>query len=249
MTGSLGPSVFVTGSNRGLGLAFVRELLKLHGIENIFAACRNPADATELKKLAASNKSITVVKLDVENDNDIAEAVQIVEKKVGNKGLNVLINNAAVLTEKGADYRNPDRNIMNNHMNINVVSPVMITSAFLPLLQKDSSANKPSLVVNISSDCGSVADAPMVGTAWGNIAYGMTKAALNQYTRYLSSELNYNHIVAVAIHPGWLRTDMGTSAAPLSAEDGARPLLQTLQKLTVKDNGRYMDRHGKDMRF
>ena len=92
-------------------------------------------------------------------------------------------------------------------------------------------------------------DATIVGPAWGNFAYGMTKAALNQYTRYLSSEVSYNHIVTVAVHPGWLRTDMGGSSAPLSGEDGARALINTMQKLTIKDNGRYIDRNGKNMRF
>ncbi|KAE9553460.1 hypothetical protein FO519_003332 [Halicephalobus sp. NKZ332] len=249
MSGPVGPSALVTGSNRGLGLAIVKELLKVKGIENIFAGCRDPSQANDLNELAKSHKSVHVVKLDVEKDEDISEVVKYVEKVVDGKGLNVLVNNAAILTQNGADYKNPDRKIMDRHMSVNVVSPVMITSAFLPLLQKDSTADKPSLVVNISSDCGSVTDATNVGAAWGNFAYGMTKAALNQYTRYLSTEVSYNHIVTVVVHPGWLRTDMGGGSAPLSPDDGAKAVVHTMEKLTIKDNGRFMDRNGKSMRF
>lgn len=98
----------------------------------------------DLNALAKEHKSVHVVKFDVESDEDISEAVKLIEKTVGDKGLNALINNAAILTvtdfsritlfdiinlqESGADYKNPDRKIMDRHMSVNVVSPLMITS-------------------------------------------------------------------------------------------------------------------------
>ena len=65
----------------------------------------------------------------------------------------------------------------------------------------------------------------------------------------MSINEGHNHVVCVAVHPGWLRTDMGTSAAPISVEEGAHSVVETLGKLTLKDNGRFMDRFGKDMNF
>uniref|UniRef100_A0AC34GBM2 C-factor n=1 Tax=Panagrolaimus sp. ES5 TaxID=591445 RepID=A0AC34GBM2_9BILA len=268
MKNPVGPVVLVTGANRGLGLAFVQELNKLSSVEYIFACCRTPSKANELNKLAENNLKIHILKLDVENDDDLKEAVKSVEKVLNGKGLNVLINNAAMLTESGAEYKNADRKILQQHMSesgaeyknadrkilqqhmsVNIVGPICVTSAFLHLLQKESDKEKPSLIVNISSDNGSIKDAIHLGTAWGNIAYGITKAGLNQYTRYMSMNECNNHIVTISVHPGWLRTDMGTSAAPLSVEEGANSVILTLQKITINDNGRFMDRHGKDMNF
>jgi NAD(P)-dependent dehydrogenase (short-subunit alcohol dehydrogenase family) len=245
----LGPNILITGANRGLGFAFIQELDYLSFMENIFACCRDPTNANKLNQLAENNPKIHVLQLDVENDDHLKEAVKSVEKVLDGKGLNTLINNAALLTDSGAEYKNPDRKILQQHMSVNIVGPICITGAFLHLLQRESSKEKPSLIVNISSDCGSVKDAVRVGTAWGNIAYGITKAGLNQYTRYMSMNESYNHIVTISVHPGWLRTNMGTSAAPLSVEEGAHSVVETLQKITVKDNGRFMDRHGTDMNF
>uniref|UniRef100_A0A914Z7X3 C-factor n=1 Tax=Panagrolaimus superbus TaxID=310955 RepID=A0A914Z7X3_9BILA len=249
MKNPVGPAILVTGANRGLGFAFVQELSKLSFVDHIFACCRTPSKANALTELAENNSKIHILKLDVENDDDLKEAVQKVEKVLNGKGLNVLINNAAMLTESGAEYKNADRKILQQHMSVNIVGPICIASAFLHLLQKDSDKEKPSLIVNISSDCGSVKDAIHVGSAWGNIAYGITKAGLNQYTRYMSMNESNNHIVTISMHPGWLRTDMGTSSAPLAVEEGANSVIETLQKITINDNGRFMDRHGKDMNF
>jgi NAD(P)-dependent dehydrogenase (short-subunit alcohol dehydrogenase family) len=249
MKNPIGSAILVTGANRGLGFAFIQELSKLSLVENIFACCRTPSKANELNQFAEKNPKIHIVQLDVENENELVEAVKEVEKVLNGKGLNVLINNAAMLTETGAEYKDPDRKILQQHMAVNIVAPICITSAFLPLLRKESEKEKPSLIVNISSDCGSIQNAPQVGAAWGNIAYGITKAGLNQYTRYMSMNESNNHIVTISVHPGWLRTDMGTAAAPLSVEDGAHSVIETLQKITVNDNGRFMDRRGKDMNF
>uniref|UniRef100_A0A7E4VKC3 NAD(P)-binding protein n=1 Tax=Panagrellus redivivus TaxID=6233 RepID=A0A7E4VKC3_PANRE len=249
MPNPLGPSIFITGANRGLGLAFVKELVKQEQVTLIFAACRNPDQADALNALAKKHPAIQVLKMDVSNDSEIAGAVKLVKDKLGDRGLYVLFNNAAILTETGAEYIKPDRKILEQHMSINLVSPIMVTDAFLSLLRKESSADKPSLVVNISSDNGSIQDAMTMGTAWGNIAYGITKAGLNMYTRYLGSGEKYNNIVAVSVHPGWLRTDMGTPDAPDSVEHGAEAVIETLSKLSIKDNGRYINNRGRDMRF
>uniref|UniRef100_A0A7E4VIX4 NAD(P)-binding protein n=1 Tax=Panagrellus redivivus TaxID=6233 RepID=A0A7E4VIX4_PANRE len=247
MVNPLGPSVLITGANRGLGLAFVKELVKQKQVTDVFAACRNPANANELNALAKAHPSVQLLQMDVSNDSEIADAVKQVSKKLGNRGLNVLINNAAILTFTGAEYSNPQRKVLEEHMAINIVGPIMVTDAFLPLLRKDSSAEKPSLVVNISSESGSVRDAQP--PAQGNIAYGITKAGLNMYTRYLASGEKYNHVVTVSVHPGWLRTDMGTEHAPNSVESGASAVLESISKLGIDDNGRFINNKGQDMNF
>lgn len=95
----------------------------------------------ELNQLAESNPKIHVLQLDVENDDDLKEAVKQVEKLLNGQGLNVIINNAAMLTVylfimcifvnnsfqvSGAEYKNPDRKTIQQHMSVNVVAPICV---------------------------------------------------------------------------------------------------------------------------
>ncbi|XP_067654345.1 uncharacterized protein [Haliotis asinina] len=113
-------SVFITGANRGLGLAFVKHFLGLEEPPtHVFAACRQPDQATELTRLAGENGRVRVVKLDVREDEEIAAAVVEVEKVVGDDGLNLLLNNAAVRQhEQGLESLTREK--MNYHFDCNV---------------------------------------------------------------------------------------------------------------------------------
>ncbi|KAI3412084.1 hypothetical protein GPALN_002127 [Globodera pallida] len=100
----LGANVFLTGANRGIGLGLVKEkILKLGGVTNLFAGCRDPDQAQELKELAKCNKALKLVKIDVSSDESIKNAVSDVCKVLGSDdGLNTLINNAGILEKVGA---------------------------------------------------------------------------------------------------------------------------------------------------
>lgn len=119
---SLGPNVFVTGASRGIGFGLVRHLLDYPDVKQIFAGARTPKDATELQELAQkSSGKVHVVQFDSLCDKSIQQAVKEVESKVGDQGLNTLINNAGVFLSDGNNSNNPDREALLKVFNTNVV--------------------------------------------------------------------------------------------------------------------------------
>uniref|UniRef100_A0A915D0V7 Uncharacterized protein n=1 Tax=Ditylenchus dipsaci TaxID=166011 RepID=A0A915D0V7_9BILA len=103
MSGSgIGANVFITGANRGIGLGLVKEIAKVSGIKNIFAGCRDPTNAKDLNEIEKSTNSVVkLVQFDVQNDDSIKSALHTVKKSIGGgSALNLLINNAGILTSK-----------------------------------------------------------------------------------------------------------------------------------------------------
>uniref|UniRef100_A0A8C3LKA5 Uncharacterized protein n=1 Tax=Chrysolophus pictus TaxID=9089 RepID=A0A8C3LKA5_CHRPC len=99
-------SVLVTGANRGIGLGFVQHLLALpNPPEWIFATCRDPKGqrAQELQKLASKHPNLVVVPLEVTDPASIKAAAASVGERLKGSGLNLLINNAAVLKVNSLD--------------------------------------------------------------------------------------------------------------------------------------------------
>uniref|UniRef100_A0A914IE43 Uncharacterized protein n=1 Tax=Globodera rostochiensis TaxID=31243 RepID=A0A914IE43_GLORO len=221
----LGANVFLTGANRGIGLGLVKEILKIGGVTNLFAGCREPDQAQELKELAKRNKALKLVKIDVSSDESIKNAVSEVCKVLGSDdGLNTLINNAGILEKEGGTLKAPDRAVYLRHFDVNVVGTVATTAAFLPLLRK-TVANS-GAVVRV------------------NVAYGMSKAAMHHFSKMFS--VDEPDIVSVAIHPGWIVTDMGGPNAPVTLDERIPQLVKLIGTLTKADSGKLMD-HEKEI--
>jgi len=95
--------------------------------------------------------------------------------------------------------------------------------------------------VQITSLMGSIGD----NSSGGYWAYRLGKAALNMATRNLAHDLKSDGIVVVALHPGWVRTEMGGPEAPLTAQEAVASLVRTIDRLTPKRSGAFLDRDGK----
>jgi NAD(P)-dependent dehydrogenase (short-subunit alcohol dehydrogenase family) len=150
--------------------------------------------------------------------------------------LDVLVNNAGLMVEKSwtnnitSEMKADD---IRATYETNVVAPFVLTKALLPAL-KHSKAGR---IVNVSSILGSVTlqatkGSPIYTTKL--FAYNSSKAALNMLTIHLAHELRATKIKVNSAHPGWAKTDMGGSAAPLSVEDGAKTIVELA---TLPDDG------------
>jgi NAD(P)-dependent dehydrogenase (short-subunit alcohol dehydrogenase family) len=229
--------VFVTGANRGLGLAVTRVLLAQG--DTVFAACRDPHKPDALADLKAKYPTtLKIVQLDVNNDVSSITCGETVASQTDR--LDVLLNVAGIQTPpydqqlENLDYQN-----MRNQFETNVIGPLRVTRALLPLLRK----GKNPRVANWSSGVGSIAmtDNPNF------YAYGASKAALNKVTKTLSIALKKDGITVVVLDPGWVRTDLGGPNAPLSPEESAIPTVATINKLDMTFTGKYIYNDGKEL--
>ena len=206
-------TALITGANKGLGLEFVRQL-KAEGYF-IMGCCRNPAQASELNKIADE-----VVKLDVTKDDDIIS----LQKILNNRPIDLLINNAGISGEKGVTVGKVNRENFLEVLNVNCVSVVKLSDALLSNVK--ASTEKTILV--ISSKMGSISD----NTSGRSFAYRASKSALNSAMRSFAVDVKELGVHVMLIHPGWVKTDMGGPDALIDAPTSVSGILK------VRKNGK-----------
>lgn len=200
-------TILITGGNRGIGFEICRQLGAL-GHQVILAARNNQKGSEASAKLRDEGFNITFMALDLEEKASIKTFVIAFSNAY--ERLDVLINNAAILLDSRYGVSNISMDLFERMMTINLHGPVLLTQALLSLLRKSSDPR----VINISSGMGALSE--MSG---GNPAYRISKAAINAFTRILAAEESGIQVNSVC--PGWVRTDMGGSAASRSVEKGA----------------------------
>jgi len=231
--------VLITGCSRGIGLAMVREWLG-RGSAYIYATCRDPQTAHELTALAAQHPdSLTVIALDVVDQDSIAAAQKAVSALTAH--LDIVVNNAGIYPKDDQSQRfgslTPER--MLDVFTTNSVAPLMVTQAFMPLLQHGT---HPRLVM-ISSQVGSITNT-RVSYA---VAYRMSKTALNMATKILANEYGESGMIVVTTHPGHVATDMGGAGAPVSPQESAAGLVTLIERLKPEDNGHFYNYDGQEL--
>nr|XP_056718676.1 C-factor-like [Euleptes europaea] len=247
-------SVLVTGSNRGIGLELVRQLVgKRNTPEWVFATCRDPEGprAQDLKNLAEKYRSVKILPMDIRDPSSIQAAAARVTDHLQGAGLNLLINNAGIV--KPSTLESETAEDMSEVYKTNVIGPMMVSQAILPLLRKASQESpqkgmncSKSAIVNMSSEGGSITNL----LAWdlGHVVnYRCSKAALNMLTRCQALGFAKDEILCIALHPGWVQTDMGNFSevqAPLAVDTSVRAILNTLGHLSEKDNGTFVNWEG-----
>ena len=212
----------VTGAYKGIGLEVVRQLAARGARVYLTARKREAGE----QAVAAIKGDVHFLPLDVSNQASVESAARAVARQ--SEHLDVLINNAAILLDDGGNVLDLDGDMVLKTFATNTVGPLHVTQAFQPLLEQ----SKEPRVVNISSGAGQLAE----GLQNWAPAYSMSKTALNALTQHFAAALPAFAINAVS--PGWVRTDMGGSAAPLSVEEGADTIawlaLDAPQELTGK---------------
>lgn len=239
------PTVLITGSNRGLGLEFVRQFLEADW--QVIATCRNPDDADGLKDLqAASGEKLSIERMDVNSDASVRERAASLE----GTALDLLINNAGVVDAEaygsGAYEGHDDPDLLNYDFDqwtevikTNLMSPGRVTAAFRPHLQ----AGENSVVVMMGSTLSSVE----LTADPGRYSYRTSKAALNSLMRSMAAWLKPLGITCLTISPGWTRTEMGGPQAHNSTEESVSGVIKVIASLTAEDAGKFYNFDGTEI--
>lgn len=209
----------VTGGNKGIGLETVRQLAQQG--DTVWLGSRDLARGeTAAASLRTQGLDVRAVHLDLADSATFDAVASALDAEFGR--LDVLINNAGIALQPfGAPTTGMTREILLETFDVNLFRLIELTHRLLPLLK----ASPAGRIVNLSSILGSLtmhADPSRPIAAFATPAYDLSKTALNAYTLHLADELRDTTVRVNSAHPGWVKTDLGGSDAPMSAEDGAK---------------------------
>ncbi len=227
------PVVLITGANRGLGFEFARQYLA-DGWE-IFAACRNPTAADELKRLAKGSRGkLTIVPMDVTNSESIRQAAE----QLHGVAIDVLVNSAGVTGVSGQRAGYVDYDSWARVLDVNTMGPLHVLESFIDHIAR----SERRLVVTITSGMGSIGD----NTSGGSIAYRSSKAAVNMVMRSAAIDLASRRVTCVVANPGWVKTDMGGPSATLTPQESVTALRRLIETFGPNNSGKFYHYDGSE---
>ena len=216
---------FVTGGNRGIGLETARQLAAT-GVEVVIGSRDLKKGEAEAAKLRGEGLKVNAIEFDITKQADYKKAYDYFNKKYGK--LDILINNAGISRESFAKPSAPSTvspAVLRETFETNFFGQIELTQTLLPLIRKAPEGR----IVNLSSILGSLTLHATPGSPiydFKTLAYDASKTALNQFTVHLAHELRNTKIKVNSAHPGWVKTEMGTDAAPMEIPDGAKTSVQ-----------------------
>lgn len=217
------PTVLITGANRGLGLGLARVYLE-DGWQ-VIAALRQSSPELE----ALQNGRLEIHRLDLCNDAEL----EALATAFGERPLDVLIHNAGRMARPGHQgLGHFDRALWHDLFDINLFTPMRLTELFAGRLEQSGRGR----IVTISSALGSIAE----NDAGGLYAYRASKAGVNALMKSLAVDLSGRGVIALALSPGWVRTDMGGQRADLDVETSVRGMKKVIDDLRPEDSGKFM---------
>ncbi|MGI2030217.1 SDR family oxidoreductase [Endozoicomonas acroporae] len=217
--------VLITGANRGLGLEFVRQYASKGW--QVLATCRSPQSASALNELATAHATVQVLPLDVTKEADI----NALATSLNGQAIDHLILNAGVLGADCATLGEMTQAKWLEVLTINTVAPALLIQA----LQDNVAASEHKTIVGISTRVASLGD-----NSSGNMySYRASKAALNQILVSAAQNLRNQQVKTLAIHPGWVQTDMGGKDATFPAEQSVAGIIKVTENLTLEESGSF----------
>ncbi|HUW72452.1 MAG TPA: SDR family oxidoreductase [Methyloceanibacter sp.] len=227
------PSTLITGANRGLGLEFARQYAA-DGWQ-VYATCRNPNSASELRKLAdASDQNVQVLALDV---TDLA-SIKAAAAALDGQAIDLLLNNAGVGGPRGQTIGNIDYDAWAKVLDVNTMGPLRVSEAFV----ENVARSERKLVVTLTSGMGSIGD----NTSGGAFAYRSSKAAVNMVMRSLAIDLAPRGITCLVINPGWVQTDMGGPHGNLTPAESVTRLRRLIEGFGPSHSGMFFNHDGRE---
>jgi len=246
-------TALVTGSDRGIGLALVREFQSRGW--RVIATCRDPQKATELNELVKTHPGVSVEKLDV-SDN---AAIERLAARLKGHPIDALVNNAGVSGSfAGQSLAGLDAEEFAKVLRVNSYAPLKVSAAFLDLV----AASRQRKIIGISSGYGSLAFVQGVAAAGYPYAYfyAMSKAALNMGLREFAFENASRHVTTVLLSPGAVDTDMQRDvrsymsglgrpirSPTLTPAQSAHAMVLTIERLKPGENGKFLAQNGAEI--
>lgn len=238
------PTVLITGASRGLGLELTRQYL-VDGW-TVLAGLRQPASVSDdlqaLQRL--HGESLRLQQVDVEDH----ASIEALAKTLSDQPIDVLINSAGTMgsgsfAEQGLEFGkfgSSDYDDWARVFRINVFGPMKMAEAFVEHVAR----SKQKKIVTLTSILGSI-EKNRIG---GLYAYRASKAAVNAIMRSMAIDLLRSHGIKVtAVHPGWVRTDMGGPQADIDAPTSARGMKELIARLDEAMTGRYWMYDGSEL--
>ena len=224
-------TVVITGAKTGIGLELVRHAVA-KGFR-VYAGVRDVAGAKELLEVLGSSGE--ALELDVTSDSSVAAFAD--QLRTRTKSVDVLINNAGIYVDGEMSLESITTQALVDSFNANSAGPLRVTQSLLPFLRAAPAAK----LAVVSSVMGSMSD----NTGGGAYAYRMSKAAVNMFVRSFAAD--EKEIIAITLHPGWVKTKMGGSSAPLEPSRSAEGIWTVIETVTQADSGKFFNHAGREL--
>lgn len=223
-------TVLITGTNRGLGLEFVKHFLGRS--DTVIATCRDSSSATELQALAANNENLSLKNLDVSDEQSMAAFAT----ELKDTPIDVFINNAGVYGPRDANFGNVGSSEWEQVIRVNAIAPMLLTQLIIGSLRQGTEKK----LVYVTSKMGSIDD----NKGGGSYIYRSSKTALNSVVKSLSVDLACEGFSVAVVHPGWVRTDMGGPNGLIDVQTSVSGMLAIIDGLSPDNAGDFFNYDG-----
>lgn len=222
-------TVLITGANRGLGLEFSAQYAAADW--KVIACCRQVS--AELQRLEQQYPKLTTEILDVADH----ASIDALASRLAGEAIDVLLNNAGMYgSQSFADggvahqaFGDTDFANWENVLRVNLFGPMKMSEAFVSHVERSEQKK----IVTLSSMLGAMG----LNSIGGMYAYRTSKAAVNMMMHSMGIDLAGRGILAVAVHPGWARTDMGGPQAEIDAAEGVAGAIAVIDGLDESNLG------------
>lgn len=222
-------TVLITGTNRGIGLEFVKQYLSRG--DEVLATCRDLSSAGELSELAADSR-LKLYELDVNSEQSMAAFAESIK----GEAIDVFINNAGVYGPRDANFGNVSAADWNAVLHVNSVAPMLLTQLIIDSLRQGNDKK----LVYVTSKMGSIDD----NRGGGSYIYRSSKTALNSVVRSLAVDLASEGFCAAVVHPGWVLTDMGGPNALIDTQTSVSGMIGVVDNLNAANSGEFFNYDG-----
>ncbi len=223
-------TVLVTGTNRGIGLEFVKQFLTRG--DKVFATCRHPDIADDLKKLHITHSDLEILEMDASR----IESMENLSQQLKGKAIDIFVNNAGVYGPRDAEFGKLNTRAWATVLQINSIAPLLLTQLLIDSLR----SGKDKKLVYLTSKMGSIDD----NKGGGSYIYRSSKTALNAAVKSLAIDLADEGFVAAVLHPGWVLTDMGGPHALIDTHTSVSGLIEVIDGLDKESSGSFFNYDG-----